>query len=128
MGSCLFLKEKRKGAKRHISWLYAHLSFTQEGLGLNVPPHCSQTGLFFLLDVLCVPRSKSLLSLCSPPQMLSLPNPLVSASSSRHLANFCTYPKLSFLLLRESMHSSIYSFCIHSSTSVLLGGRHFERQ
>lgn len=32
MGWCLSLKEK-KGGKRHLSWLDAHLSFTQETLG-----------------------------------------------------------------------------------------------
>lgn len=104
------LKGKRRtGAKKHHSWLDE--VYTKSSRIKCILPHCSQTGIIFLLIVLYFPCFKSLLSLCPPSQTLTLPNPLLSANSSKHLATFCT--STASLLPAKWSHPSIHPFILN---------------
>lgn len=71
---------------RYPPWFDAHLSFTLEDLGSKQFLHtAAELGYFVLLNVLYFLSSKTLLSLCHPPQILSLSHALVSANSSKYL-------------------------------------------
>lgn len=121
----------QKGGEEHRGtshgWCTPQLHLGGEGISM-CPPHCSQTMLLFLLNVLYFPSSKSLLSLCSPPQMLPLQNPLVSVS----LLSTCNFYYIHRTLLPPVKWTNAFihlfilqTFAKHSS--VLLGSRHFER-
>lgn len=87
MGWSLSLKEGREDHRgTSQGWCTLQLHLGSDGISM-FPPHYSHVKLyyFFLLNVLYFPSSKSLLSLCSLPQMLLFQNPLVFVSVSKCL-------------------------------------------
>lgn len=84
------------------------------------PPTLQPNWIIFLLIVLYFPCFKSLLSLCPPSQTLTLPNPLLSANSSKHLATFCT--STVSLLPAKWSHPSIHPFILNKFIGIYSTG------